>query len=208
MASARESIFFCTGNANKIVEMRHILGLDNCDEAEGPSDFDAENQNWRAERQQQEKQIGVRRHLPGAASPAGLAQPSPSLGDEGGGRLGQFFRLEAIDVDVVEIQAADEEEVGRHKCKEAFEKLRRPVVVEDTSLAFNALKGLPGPFVKWFEQKLGNEGLKQLLAGFEDKTAYAVCTVCFCDGQGEPRSFVGRTKGTIVAPRGDRGFGW
>lgn len=30
-------------------------------------------------------------------------------------------------------------------------------MVEDTCLCFNALKGLPGPYIKWFLQKLGRE---------------------------------------------------
>lgn len=28
-------------------------------------------------------------------------------------------------------------------------------MVEDTSLCFNALQGLPGPYIKWFLDKLG-----------------------------------------------------
>lgn len=30
-------------------------------------------------------------------------------------------------------------------------------VVEDTSLEFNALGGMPGPFIKWFQDKLGSD---------------------------------------------------
>ncbi len=37
------------------------------------------------------------------------------------------------------------------------------VMVEDTSLCFNAYKGLPGPYVKWFLQKVGPEGLFRML---------------------------------------------
>jgi len=56
------------------------------------------------------------------------------------------------------------------------------VIVEDTCLCFNACKGLPGPYVKWFLEKVGPEGLYKMLVGFEDKTAYAVCTFAFCQG--------------------------
>ena len=42
-------------------------------------------------------------------------------------------------------------------------------MVEDTSLCFNAYQGLPGPYIKWFLQKLGHDGLNRMLAGFEDK---------------------------------------
>lgn len=35
--------------------------------------------------------------------------------------------------------------------------------VEDTSLCFNAFKGLPGVYIKWFLKKLGPSGLYQML---------------------------------------------
>ena len=56
------------------------------------------------------------------------------------------------------------------------------VMVEDTSLCFNAMGGLPGPYIKWFLQKLGHEGLNKMLAGFEDKTGYAQCIFAYSPG--------------------------
>jgi inosine triphosphate pyrophosphatase len=48
-----------------------------------------------------------------------------------------------------------------------------------------------------------------MLEGFEDKTAYAQCIFTYCEGPGaEPILFKGITKGQIVKPRGDKGFGW
>jgi inosine/xanthosine triphosphate pyrophosphatase family protein len=38
---------------------------------------------------------------------------------------------------------------------------------QDTCLCFEALKGLPGPYIKWFLDKLGLDGLNNLLAGYE-----------------------------------------
>lgn len=58
-----------------------------------------------------------------------------------------------------------------------------PVIVEDTCLCYNALQGLPGPYIKWFMEKLGNEGLVRLLAGWEDKSAQAICTIAYFDGE-------------------------
>ncbi|XP_069793844.1 inosine triphosphate pyrophosphatase isoform X3 [Narcine bancroftii] len=85
-----------------------------------------------------------------------------------------------------------------------------PVIVEDTCLCFNALGGLPGPYIKWFLSKLHPEGLYKLLAGFEDKSAYALCTFAYSTGNPEDpvKLFRGKTLGKIVAPRGPRDFGW
>lgn len=32
---------------------------------------------------------------------------------------------------------------------------------------------MSGPYIKWFLQSLGHEGLNKLLAGYDDKSAYA-----------------------------------
>lgn len=58
-------------------------------------------------------------------------------------------------------------------------------MVEDTCLCFNALDGLPGPYIKWFLEGLGHEGLNKMLSGFEDKTAYAQCVFAFSAGPGK-----------------------
>lgn len=79
-------------------------------------------------------------------------------------------------------------------------------------------------------EKLEPEGLHKLLTGWEDKSAKAVCTLAFSEGQdSEPLIFQGITevinsnqiivplssliininfKGIIVEPRGPRDFGW
>ena len=57
--------------------------------------------------------------------------------------------------------------------------------------------------------KLGRKGLHDLLAAFEDKTAYAQCIYAYCESaDSEPVLFVGKCEGTIVAPRGENMFGW
>ena len=63
--------------------------------------------------------------------------------------------------------------------------------------------------LQWFLDKLGHEGLNQMLAGFEDKSAYALCTFAYCSGEGEePVIFSGKTDGKIVPARGPLDFGW
>ncbi|KAM6163800.1 inosine triphosphate pyrophosphatase [Rhynchocyon petersi] len=119
------------------------------------------------------------------------------------------FTLVAQKIDLPEYQG-EPDEISIQKCQEASRQIQGPVLVEDTCLCFNALGGLPGPYIKWFLEKLKPEGLYQLLAGFEDKSAYALCTFALATGDpGEPvRLFRGRTSGQIVVPRGCRDFGW
>lgn len=101
------------------------------------------------------------------------------------------------------------DEISKKKCQEAARIVQGPVIVEDTCLCFNALQGLPGPYIKWFLEKLQPEGLVKMLAGWEDKSAQAVCT--FAYSPGDPNQVVlykGITEGEIVEPRGSRDFGW
>lgn len=133
-------------------------------------------------------------------------------------RLNVFF--------IVELQG-EVEDVCKTKCREAAKNVQGPVIVEDTCLSFNALGGLPGVyiselifsicshcanyffFVEWFLEKLGPEGLHKLLAGFEDKSAKAICTFAYTRGENsDVILFQGITNGKIVEPRGARDFGW
>ena len=111
-------------------------------------------------------------------------------------------------LELAEIQSLDLKEIVSCKAREAYQRVKRPVLVEDTSLTFRALGHLPGPLIKWFFQELGNKGLCELLDGYKDRSACA--EVCFglYDGK-KLRFFEGKIKGTIAKrPRGKRGFGW
>lgn len=46
-------------------------------------------------------------------------------------------------IDQGEIQSLDLREIVEHKARQAYEKLHKPVLVEDTSLMFTALGKLP-----------------------------------------------------------------
>mmetsp|Transcript_7565 Transcript_7565/g.14032 ORF Transcript_7565/g.14032 Transcript_7565/m.14032 type:complete len:228 (+) Transcript_7565:227-910(+) len=118
------------------------------------------------------------------------------------------YQLEALSIDLPELQG-EPDDIAAEKCRIAAEKVGGPVIVEDTCLCFNALKGLPGPYIKWFLTKLGHDGLNKLVQPYDDKTGYALCTFGFSAGPGsEPKIFKGKTDGNIVTARGPTDFGW
>lgn len=125
--------------------------------------------------------------------------------------LGKKFPYKMVNekIDLPEFQG-EPDDISQAKCKEAAKIIKGPVLVEDTCLCFNALGGLPGPYIKWFLDKLKPEGLYKLLHGFEDKTAYAMCTFAYSSGRPEEpiQLFIGKTDGMIVEPRGPKDFGW
>nr|XP_060479985.1 inosine triphosphate pyrophosphatase [Panthera onca] len=97
--------------------------------------------------------------------------------------LGDKFpcTLVAQKIDLPEYQG-EPDEISIQKCQEAARQVQGPVLVEDTCLCFNALGGLPGPYIKWFLEKLKPEGINLL--------------------------YYSLLLGRIVVPRGCRDFGW
>ena len=124
--------------------------------------------------------------------------------------LGDYFHLpvEHIKLDLKEIQSVDLKEVVEDKARRAYDIVKSPVLVEDVSLTFKALKALPGPLIKWFLETLGNEGLCQLLNGFDNRDALAEVEFAICDESGV-HTFRGSIEGSIAnTPKGEMGFGW
>ena len=118
------------------------------------------------------------------------------------------FELTNHKVDLPELQG-EPAYVAKEKCEVAVKELNGACIVEDTSLGFNALGGLPGVYIKWFLDKNGLDGLNDMISFSEDKSGYAQTVVAYSEGPGkEVLTFVGRTGGKIVRPRGCLDFGW
>jgi len=116
------------------------------------------------------------------------------------------IHIESVDIDLPEIQSINPEEIVADKAKRAYEVVGKPVVVEDVSAGLSKLGGLPGPFVKFFIKTLGQDAL-HILAGNEHEAATVSCAVAYYDGE-DLITVRGDVKGSVVASRGDGGFGF
>lgn len=117
--------------------------------------------------------------------------------------------VEHIKLDLDEIQSLDVHVISEHKARQAYAKLKRPVLVEDAYLRISALGDLPGSFIKFFIEELGLEKMCRMLDSFDDKSARAGVCFAYFDGTGEVRFFEGEKLGTITNhPRGEGGFGF
>jgi len=124
--------------------------------------------------------------------------------------LSDYFHLpvDHVKLDLPEIQSLDMEVIVRDKAQRAYGLIKKPVLVEDTSLTFAALDKLPGPLIKWFLETLGNDGLCKLVDGYNNRIATAEVKFALCYEE-EVKIFDGTKEGSISdQPRGEAGFGW
>ncbi len=116
--------------------------------------------------------------------------------------------LEQLRLDLPEIQSVELEEIIKSKLLEALKHSKRPVIVEDTGLYLECLNGLPGPLIKWFEERIGLYGIADVCEKMGEDKAVARTIIGFASNKEEIRLFEGSIKGSIVQPRKGTGFGW
>ncbi|MFA5986301.1 MAG: non-canonical purine NTP pyrophosphatase [Parcubacteria group bacterium] len=119
--------------------------------------------------------------------------------------LGHPIDHEKIDLD--EIQSLRLKEIIEHKVRQAYQKIKKPVIVEDVSLEFEALGKLPGPFIRFFVDQMPFHNICDLLNG-KSRKATARCAIGYYDGK-TLKIFEKKLVGEIAKkPAGKNGFDW
>jgi non-canonical purine NTP pyrophosphatase (RdgB/HAM1 family) len=116
--------------------------------------------------------------------------------------------LEQFVADLPEIQDIDAHKIIRAKLKEAFNHYDGEFIVEDTSLYLDSLIGLPGPFVKWFLQTVGEKGIYDIARSMGNVNATARVLIGYAKSFEEIYFFESELKGEVVPPAGNLDFGW
>lgn len=111
-------------------------------------------------------------------------------------------------IDLTEIQDVDVSEVIKHKVIEAYKHVRKPVLVDDTSLTIEAMGKLPGAFIKYFLKEIGNNTICKIVKMLGNQNAVAEVVIGLYDGK-NLKLFQGKINGMIShRARGKNGFGW
>jgi len=119
------------------------------------------------------------------------------------------LRVEQADIEAPEPRSDSFQEVAEFKARYAWEKFRKPLIVEDAGIAISALKEFPGPFSAYVFGKIGNEGILRLMDGKKDRTAKFISVISYLKESSAPVSFIGELKGQISQEiRGENGFGY
>ncbi|MDO8633667.1 MAG: non-canonical purine NTP pyrophosphatase [archaeon] len=94
------------------------------------------------------------------------------------------------------------EEIAKYKAKQAFEKVKKPVAVEDTGVFFEAFNSFPGVMAKRVFNGIGFDGLATLIRSVKNKRAYFETVICYSGGTRSFKCFSGKLHGTLVdSPR-------
>ncbi len=117
----------------------------------------------------------------------------------------EFVRLEE---DYPEIRDDDVRRVAEAGAKHVFNRIRVPLIVEDTGLFIEELHGFPGPYSAFVFQRIGNEGILRLLENSENRRAEFVSAIGYHDIDGV-QIFDGIARGRIgTRIAGTAGFGY
>ena len=105
-----------------------------------------------------------------------------------------------VEVELVEPQADSVVEVAQNKAMQAVKLLGKPVVVEDSGFAIDALNGFPGAYIKYALATIGAEGLLRLAAPFPSPKCCFVSAMCYATPEGIQRTFVDNSAvGTLAS---------
>uniref|UniRef100_A0A7E4USZ6 NTPase_I-T domain-containing protein n=1 Tax=Panagrellus redivivus TaxID=6233 RepID=A0A7E4USZ6_PANRE len=132
--------------------------------------------------------------------------------------LGSEMSLQLRNVELKEIQGT-EPQIAYDKCLRAMEEFpSNIVVIEDTSLQLDAYSGMPGPYIKHFNNATGVDGIYNMVRASVHRGAYVMSTVAVglpvtLSESGKEKQVLlisNKVRGQIVRPRGTGGDakGW
>jgi XTP/dITP diphosphohydrolase len=121
--------------------------------------------------------------------------------------LGDEFPFRTVSGAKPELRAEHPIDIAPPAAKVLAEKLKEPVIVEDSGIFIKALNGFPGTCSHYVHDKIGLAGLLKLLEGRKDRSAKYISAVAYCEPGKLPVCFVGEEDGKIsMKPRGSSGF--
>ena len=107
-----------------------------------------------------------------------------------------------------ELRSDNPEEIAKEAAKMLAEKLKKPVIVEDSGLFIKALNDFPGTCSKYIHQRIRLKGILKLMENIKDRTCFYKSSIGYCEPGKEPLSFLGEEKGKIaLEEKGSFGFG-
>lgn len=118
------------------------------------------------------------------------------------------IEVKQIKVDYPELRSDDNVEIVKLAAKMLCEKFGKAIVVEDSGLFIDALRGFPGTVTAYTAKRIGNKGILKLMKGIENRKCQYKSAIGYCEPDKDPVAFEGAEEGTIAEEeRGEQGWG-
>lgn len=118
------------------------------------------------------------------------------------------IKLDIVRLKLEEIQSFNLEDIVRRKAEYAFKEVKKPLIVDDVGLFFDAWNGFPGPFIKYIEDIVGYEKVLRMLENEDNRDVLIRSTVGYHDGK-KVHTFIGEVKGVFTRQaQGTDGWGF
>jgi XTP/dITP diphosphohydrolase len=119
------------------------------------------------------------------------------------------YELEHVKTTYPEIQAESLEDTIRPGLEWLMQRHKVPLMIDDSGLFIDSLKGFPGVYSSYVFKTVGCDGILRLMEGVEGRSARFECCIGFMVPGGEPHISKGVAKGSISqAKEGTGGFGY
>lgn len=106
--------------------------------------------------------------------------------------------VEGMKIDgIIEPQAESAAEISESKAKQAFEKVKKPLIVSDGSWMITALNGFPGPYMAFVNKWFTTQDFLNLMKDKENKEIVLRESVTYID-ENQIKTFVADTKGLLL----------
>ena len=107
-----------------------------------------------------------------------------------------------------EIQSNDLNDIAEQKAINAYEIVKKPIIIEDDGLFIDSLNGFPGPYSSYVYDTIGNKGIMNLLENCETRDAKFVSIIAYCDGIDGVKLFGSDIPGKISSVIEKGGWGY
>lgn len=114
----------------------------------------------------------------------------------------RFLKLQGIEITqeelgIDEIQSDSIEEVAQDKAKKAYDLLKKPLFVSDSGWYVAALKGFPGPYMKYMNQWFSPEDFVNLWSKYQDREVVLRQALIYID-EDQIKTFIYDSPGIIL----------
>ncbi len=107
-----------------------------------------------------------------------------------------------------EMQSNSLNDIAHQKAINAYNRIQKPVIIEDDGLFIDSLNGFPGPYSSYVYDTIGNKGIMNLLENSEVRDAKFVSIIAYCDEPFNSKLFESSIPGKIASVIEEGGWGY